>query len=208
MNAPRDSAAWADPRIAFFDRLADEWDVSEQDPRETIARLEELSGLLALRPGEDLLEVGFGTGQITGWLAERVRPGRVMGIDFSAKMRQIAQSKGIPAEFRLADVCCDELGREDFDVALCFHSFPHFRDQQAALRNLARCLKPGGRLIVLHLRSRAEVNAFHQGVGGSVATDLLPGDADWDAWLVAAGLAKAKLLDHEFFFLQAERAAP
>jgi hypothetical protein len=37
-----------------------------------------------------------------------------------------------------------------------------------------------------------------------VATDLLPGDADWDAWLAAAGMRKTRLVDQEFFFLQAE----
>lgn len=205
MSADRPMAPLDDPRIPFFDRLAAEWDVSEQDPGATIARLEELAKYLDLRPGEDLLEVGFGTGQITGWLADRVRPGRVVGIDFSAKMLQVARSKGLAAEFRLADVCRDDLGRAEFDVALCFHSFPHFRDQPAALRNLARCLKPGGRLIVMHLRSRAEVNAFHQSVGGIVATDLLPADHEWTGWLEAAGLKQVKMIDsQELFFLQAD----
>ena len=205
MSADRQMAPCDDPRIAFFDRLAAEWDVSEQDPGATIARLNELANYLDLRPGEDLLEVGFGTGQITGWLAERVLPGRVVGIDFSAKMLQVARSKGIAAEFRLADVCRDDLGRAEFDGALCFHSFPHFRDQSVALRNLARCLKPGGRLIVMHLRSRADVNAFHQSVGGVIATDLLPDDNQWERWLDMAGLKKQKMIDGPgLFFLRAD----
>jgi demethylmenaquinone methyltransferase/2-methoxy-6-polyprenyl-1,4-benzoquinol methylase len=194
-----------DPRIAFFDRLATQWDESEQDPAATIGRLEQLVGLLDLRPGECLLEVGFGTGQLTAWLAERVQPGRVVAIDFSPKMLQKASSKGIAAEFRLADVCQDDLGRAEFDVALCFHSFPHFRDQSAALRNLARSLKPQDRLIVMHLRSRADVNAFHQSVGGAIATDLLPDDNQWEGWLDMAGLKKQKMIDGPgLFFLWAD----
>lgn len=203
MNVDRERVP-RDDRIAFFDRLAAEWDASEQDPGATVARLDELADYLDLRPGEDLLEVGSGTGQITAWLADRVRPGRVVGIDFSPKMVELARSKGIAAEFRLADVCRDDLGQAEFDVALCFHSFPHFRDQPAALGNLARCLKPAGRLIVMHLRSRAEVNAFHRSVGGIVAADLLPSDSQWKTWLETVGLKEATIVDsQEVFFLRA-----
>jgi ubiquinone/menaquinone biosynthesis C-methylase UbiE len=120
-------------------------------------------------------------------------------------MPQKATSKGIVADFRVADVCRDNLGRVEFDVVLCFHSFLHFRDQPAALRNLARCLKSHGRLIVMHLHGRAGVNAFHQGVGGVIATDLLPTDNQWKKWLDLVGLRLTKIIDGpELFFLQAD----
>jgi ubiquinone/menaquinone biosynthesis C-methylase UbiE len=193
-----------DPRIAFFDRLAATWDVEEQNPAETIRRLEALGDLLILRADENLLEVGCGTGQLTGWLAKQVGPGRVTAIDFSAAMIEKAQAKG-GGPFRTADVCQDDLGRSEFDVVLCFHSFPHFRDQSAALRNLAGCLKPTGRLIVMHLNGRDAINAFHGSVGGVVGGDFLPADDQWETWLAAAGLKLVKTIDREdLFFLQAE----
>jgi SAM-dependent methyltransferase len=195
-----------DPRIAFFDRLAANWDDEEQDSADTLRRLEELSDLLALRPGENLLEVGCGTGQLTGWLADRVRPGRVLAIDFSPEMIQKASVKEGSGEFRVADVCQDNLGQAEFDVALCFHSFPHFRDQAAALRNLARCLKPGGRLIVMHLRGREAINAFHGSVGGTVGADFLPSDDQWDVWLAEADMKTVDRIDRpDLFFIQADR---
>jgi ubiquinone/menaquinone biosynthesis C-methylase UbiE len=198
----------SDPRVAFFDNLAATWDTAEQNPAETRRRLEELSELLALRSGEDLLEVGCGTGQLTGWLADRVCPGRVVAIDFSPEMIQRASPKG-GGEFRVADVCQDDLGRAEFDVALCFHSFPHFRDQPAALRNLARCLKTEGRLIVMHLHSRAEINAFHVSVGGVIGGDLLPPDDLWEGWLAEAGMRTVKIMDApDLFFLQADVCRP
>lgn len=123
-NLPRPAH---DPRIAFFDDLAERWDEVGQNPSATMARLAELSGLLDLKPGTDLLEVGCGTGQITGWLAEQVAPGRVVAIDFAEAMLQQARRKHVAAEFRCADVCRDDLGTACFDVILCFHSFPHFR---------------------------------------------------------------------------------
>jgi SAM-dependent methyltransferase len=194
-----------DPRIAFFDHLAANWDDGEQDSADTLRRLEELAELLALRPGENLLEVGCGTGQLTGWLAHRVRPGRVVAIDFSPEMIQKASAKG-GGEFRVADVCQDDLGQAEFDVALCFHSFPHFRDQAMALQNLARCLKPGGRLIVMHLRGREAINAFHGSVGGAVGGDFLPTDDQFDAGLAEAGMKTVNRIDRQdLFFLQADR---
>jgi ubiquinone/menaquinone biosynthesis C-methylase UbiE len=195
-----------DPRIGFFDDLADRWDISGQSPSDTVETVKRHADRLRLTPGMSVLEVGCGTGQLTGWLAEQVRPGQVVGIDFSREMLRVAAAKGIAAIFRLADVCSDDLGQEEFDLALCFHSFPHFRDQPAALRNLARSLKPRARLIVMHLHPRGAVNAHHHGVGGSVMHDFLPDDSDWNTWLAAAGFGPPEIRDGETgFFLQASR---
>jgi len=204
MDSLQNTPPTADPRIGFFDHLSEEWDASEQNPAETVQKVERLAEWLGLGPGQCVLEVGCGTGQLTGWLADRVRPGRVVAIDFSREMLRRARAKDIPATFRLADACQDDLGEAEFDVALCFHSFPHFRDQPAALRNLARCLKPGGRLIVMHLNRREEVNAFHLGLGGTIATDLLPDDDRWRTWLETAGFEPPEITDGEDgFFLRA-----
>jgi ubiquinone/menaquinone biosynthesis C-methylase UbiE len=202
VNPQPDDAA--DPRIAFFDQLARQWDAAEQDPAETVREVDRRAAWLGLRAGENVLEVGCGTGQLTGWLVERVRPGRVTAADFSPEMLRVAASKGIDATFRLADACRDDLGQSQFDAALCFHSFPHFRSPQGALRTLAQCLKPGGRLLVLHLNRRDDINAYHRGVGGVVAGDVLPDDDRWCAWLAAVGFETPTILDgDEGFFLQA-----
>ncbi len=205
-NVPRTAR---DPRIAFFEDLADRWDEVGQNPSTTLARLAELSGLLDLKPGADLLEVGCGTGQITGWLAEQVAPGRVVAVDFAESMLQQARRKHVAAEFRCVDVCRDDLGTACFDVILCFHSFPHFRDQTAAVTNLARALRSSGRLIVMHLAGSHAINTFHDHVGGAVAGDHLP---DWDTWqklLAGAGLKMHLHQDGEsLFFLAASPRRP
>lgn len=190
-----------DPRIGFFDQTAHRWDTDEQDPAETVHRLEQLADRLALADGQDLLEVGCGTGQITGWLAGKVSPGRVTAVDFSPEMLAKARGKGIDAEFRQVDVCEDDLGRGVFDVALCFHSFPHFRNHPAALANITASLKQGGRLIVLHLLSRDELNAFHDEVGQEVHGDHLPSDEGFAGLLDEAGLKLDELTDQPGLFL-------
>ena len=193
-----------DPRIIFFDRIAADWDLSGQNPHETIARLNELGEQLSLTPGLDLLEVGCGTGQVTGWLAAQVAPGRVVAIDFSEAMLLQARAKRIDADFRHRDVCSDPLPPRSFDVVLCFHSFPHFRDQEAAVKNLVSALRPGGRLLVLHLASIAAINSFHDGVGGEVAGDHLPNEQEWRRLLSANGLRLVEWIDRDgLFFLEA-----
>lgn len=197
-----------DPRIKFFDGLAAEWDHGEQDPGETIRRLEELGDLLRLQPGLDVLEVGCGTGQVTGWLAARVAPGRVTAIDFSVGMLAQARSKGIEAAFLRCDVCRDELARESVDVVFCFHSFPHFRDQRGAMRNLARVIRRRGRIVVVHLASIEAINTFHDRVGGAVAGDHLPDEAGWNELLAENNLRRTQWIDREgLFFLEAEKTA-
>jgi len=209
MKTPEKSLAGAsDPRAAYFDGLSAGWDGDGSGAAEAIRRLEAAGGLLALAPGQDLLEVGCGTGRLTAWLARAVSPGRVTAVDFAPGMIERARARGIDAAFVCADVCGDDLGAERFDVALCFQCFPHFRDQAAATRTLARSLRPAGRLIVVHLRGSAAINAHHDRVGGPVAGDHLPAADAWDGLLAPAGLTRTRQIDREdLFFLAATRRA-
>lgn len=195
-----------DPRIAYFDAMAPGWDAEGPSGEEMTAGMAEQAELLALTPGQDLLEVGCGTGKTTGWLARQVAPGRVTAVDFSEQMVRQAEAKGIDAEFACLDVCTEELRRNRYDVVLCFHSFPHFRDQSRALRNMAAALKPDGRLIVMHLSGSAQLNAFHAGLDGPVHVDVLPAGDAWLPLLTGAGLKQVRLIDREdLFFLEAVR---
>jgi len=198
-----------DPRIAFFDAQAATWDTDGPAMGTALARLDALAPTLALQPGYNVLEVGCGTGQVTRWLAQQVRPGRVTAIDFSPAMVARACRKSIDAHFRCADVCSDDLPTDCFDVVFCMHAFPHFRDKPTALRNISRALKPGGRLIVLHLRSWQNVNAFHDRVGGAIAGDHLPAPTEWPVLLNQAALKITQLIEPgDLFLLIAEDASP
>lgn len=194
----------ADPRIAFFDALAARWDDEEPSSQTMTARLSQHAALLALKSSQSLLEVGCGTGKTTGWLAAQVAPGRVTAIDFAPDMIAKGKTKGIDADFACLDVCRDLLGCERYDIILCFHSFPHFRDQPAALRSFARALKPSGRLIVMHLAGSDHINCFHARVDGPVSGDRLPVGEEWGPLLSQAGLRQAKQIDQaDLFFLEA-----
>ena len=202
----------SDPRIGYFDSLAGDWDNQEPSAQTMTARLGEHADLLALRRGQALLEVGCGTGKTTAWLARQVAPARVpvrgldapWAIDFAPEMIARAKAKGVDADFACLDVCRDALGLERYDVVLCFHCFPHFRDQPFALRNFARALKPAGRLLVMHLAGSGQINCIHAGIDGPVRGDTLPIGEQWSPLLAAAGLRQTRQIDREvLFFLEA-----
>jgi len=204
MSSRTEASFHRDPRIEFFNVQAATWDRDGPDTDQMIRSLQQHQQLLRFSAGLDVLEVGCGTGAVTGWLVEKVAPGRVVAVDFADQMLAQAARKGIDAEFRCIDVCCVELGTNLYDIAFCLHCFPHFRDKQAALNNLARALKPTGRLIVMHLKSSEQVNAFHDHIGGAVAGDHLPQGEAWDMLLEESGLRKTELIDREgLFFLNA-----
>lgn len=195
------TAADSDPRIAFFDHHASTWDQTGPDPAKTILRLNRLFEDTGLRAGQDVLELGCGTGLYSAWLAERVAPGRVVGVDFSPKMLAQARQRNCRAEFRLADVCAQRPAAEHFDGVFCFNAFPHFRNPVAALQNISDSLHTGGLFIVLHLVGSAKLNAFHHAIPGPVAHDWLPAPSQWSVWLEPAGLGIERLTDEEDLFL-------
>ncbi len=198
----------ADPRIEFFDNLAENWDNEEPSSEQMAEGLNMHSSLLNLQSGDNLLEVGCGTGKTTAWLVQQIAPGSVTAVDFSPAMIAQANQKTINADFLCMDVCSDSLGAERFDVILCFHCFPHFRDQSSALKNLTQSLKESGRLIVMHLAGSEHINGFHANLDGPVNGDMLPTGNDWIPLLNQAGLERIKLIDQEnLFFMEAIKSA-
>lgn len=197
----RECALAPDPRIAFFDHHAPMWDNDANEVAQTLQRLEALRKVLGLRPGQDVLEIGCGTGRITGWLAQAVHPARVVAADFSPAMLTQARASGVAAEFRLMDICDEAFTQEAFDVVFCFNAFPHFRNQLRALQNIRRLLKPGGELTILHLTGSQQLNAFHAQLPHPVCRDRMPLPDIWPEMLASTGLRLASLRNRPDLFL-------
>ena len=109
-----------------------------------LAHRRELRGYLLARlaPGLDLLDVGCGPGTITADLAERVAPGRVVGLDVprtcSTQAARTAAEAG-PATSSFAPATCYALPFADdsFDVVHAHQVLQHLADPVAALREMA-----------------------------------------------------------------------
>ncbi len=113
----------------------------------------------AIRPGENVLDVGCGPGRITAEAARQAGPGaRVLGIDPSPEMIALAKDeRGSVADFERAPIQAIPAGDATFDVALAslvLHHVPAGM-QAAGLRELRRVLKPGGRFLALDFAASA-----------------------------------------------------
>ncbi len=102
-----------------------------------------------VHPGERVIDVGCGCGQTALQLAERVGPaGRVLGIDVATPMleRARARAAGRPhVRFAEADAQTHRF-EPDHDLVFSRFGVMFFADPAAAFANLARALRPGGRL--------------------------------------------------------------
>ncbi len=105
----------------------------------------------ALAPGQQLLDAGCGSGAMTLGMARAVAPARVVGVDASAEL--LAQARALHAgpsnlSFQQADIYALPFEAE-FDVVVAARVLQWLADPQAAVRELARVLRPGGRLYLL-----------------------------------------------------------
>ena len=103
---------------------------------------------LELRGDESILDVGCGDGIITAQLADRVPRGRVLGIDSSTGMINVAQSNERPnLAFALLDVNAASFA-EEFDIVFSNAALHWIKDHAKLLRILHRSLKDKGVLRV------------------------------------------------------------
>ena len=106
-----------------------------------------------LRPGQRLLDVGCGPGTITLDLARRILPGEVVGVDREemalAAARAAACEQGITnVTFEIGDAYRLDHPTASFDVVHVHQVLQHLSDPVAALIEMRRVCKPGGRLAV------------------------------------------------------------
>ena len=99
-----------------------------------------------LVPGLSLLDVGCGPGTITVEFAERLAPGRVVGLDASAEIieRASREFERDNLSFIVGDAYDLPFEDDTFDIAHAHQTLQHVSDPVAVLRELRRVVKPGG----------------------------------------------------------------
>jgi len=117
---------------------------------------DQTTDLAGLRPGERVLEVGCGTGEVAQRARARVGPeGEVVGVDPSADMIAVARKKatraGLTIDYRIAAIEALPFADGSFDVVLSSLMMHHLPDDLKAvgLAEVRRVLKPGGRLLIV-----------------------------------------------------------
>jgi SAM-dependent methyltransferase len=118
-------------------------------PREHGRLNAEVLERLDVRPGDHVLEVGSGTGHALREVARRARAARVLGVDVSELMVELARARNRgEVEMWAGDIGVLPLGEAAFDRVFSVHCIYFWQDVGAVLRKLATALKPGGRLVL------------------------------------------------------------
>jgi arsenite methyltransferase len=120
--------------------------------RDVMRRRRLVREALAPVAGERLLDAGCGPGFYAAELAELVgEGGAVVGVDESSDMLGLAAGRNegrANVSFALGSVTALPVEDEDFDGAVCVQVLEYVPDVEAALGELHRALRPGGRLVV------------------------------------------------------------
>ena len=113
-------------------------------------------------PGQRLLDLCCGTGDLALVLAEKVRPGGlVLGLDAAAAPLERARERArcqpwLPLEFRQGDAAATDLADGWADGAVMAYGLRNLSDPEAGLRELRRLVRTGGRAAVLDFNRPAD----------------------------------------------------
>ncbi|MEA2207730.1 MAG: demethylmenaquinone methyltransferase / 2-methoxy-6-polyprenyl,4-benzoquinol methylase [Solirubrobacteraceae bacterium] len=115
--------------------------------------------LASVGPGDRVLDVATGTGDLALELAARVAPGgEVIGSDFAERMLDRARVKaassdrvGARPRFESGDALALPYATDSFDAATVGFGARNFSDLQRGLSEMARVVRPGGRVVVLEI---------------------------------------------------------
>lgn len=136
----------------YFDRVASEWDQMRDlhvgDSEVEAALLAAVQDLNV----RDLLDVGTGTGRVLELFADRIDRG--LGVDLSPQMLDLARSRLDDLGYRNCAVRHGNvydlaLAAGSMDVAVVHHVLHFLDDPAAAIAEVSRTLRPGGRLVVV-----------------------------------------------------------
>ena len=137
--------------LAFDEKTAAELE-SLYRSRDVVRRRRLVRNALGARPGERILDIGCGPGFYVAELLEEVgSEGSVTGLDRSPQMLAIAARRCRAFDnvaFREAEATSLPVDDRSFDAALCVQVLEYVPDVSAALNEMRRALRPGGRLVL------------------------------------------------------------
>jgi SAM-dependent methyltransferase len=139
------------------------------------AHHEHLRAAYGIGRGDEILDIGCGTGLTTRQAGRAAAPGRVVGIDVSERMLERAHELTAAerldnVSYELGDAQVHRFDPARFDLAISRFGTMFFSDSVAAFANIASALRPVGRLVLL-VWQRRELNEW------ALAIDAALGDA-------------------------------
>src|SRR3712207_4862972 len=144
---------------AMFDRIAGVYDLMNSVMTAGLHHRwrERAADLAMVTPGSRALDVATATGDLALVLARRVTPGgEVVGSDFSEGMLERARRKSADVRWEQANALALPYPDDGFDAATVGFGARNFSDLEQGLREMARVVRPGGRVVVLEITTPTE----------------------------------------------------
>ena len=167
------------------------------------AHHEHLRAAYGISAGDEVIDIGCGTGLTTREAARAAAPGCVVGVDVSERMLERAREL-TPAErldnvrYELGDAQVHRFEPARFDVAISRFGTMFFSDPAAAFANIAGALRPGGRLVLL-LWQRREHNEWATAIAAALGDAAQPPQPGADAFSLGDAEATASILERAGF---------
>lgn len=154
----------------FFDNIAPKWDALEIIKDDHIL---ELFNQIGIKKGDNILDVGCGTGRVT-YILHSLSETPVIGIDISSNMIDIAKEKYKDESY--ATFICDDFMSYDFktkfDVIVIYNAFPHFLDVNKLSLSMKKNLNDGGKFAIVHSLGRTTLQDVHSTVNTTLTRYL------------------------------------
>ncbi|MFD9030652.1 class I SAM-dependent methyltransferase [Streptomyces sp. NPDC059567] len=182
----------------FFGPRAADWDTRFPDDGPAYAAA---VADLGLRPGDAVLDAGCGTGRALPALRAAVGPtGTVVGADLTPQMlaQAVRAGRDESAELLLTDVSRLPVRDGALDAVFGAGLISHLADPAENLRELARAVRPGGRLALFHPIGRAALAARH---GRQITDDDLRAEPRLRPLLTGSGWRMVSYVDADDRYL-------
>jgi SAM-dependent methyltransferase len=129
----------------------------ERPSREKEERSSKMIDLLAISDGDDVADIGAGTGYFSFPIAERTPTGTVFAVDIQPEMLEFIESrkrveKVTNVEGKLGDIQDIRLEANSIDLAFAVDAYHEFSHPWEMLASIRKALRPGGRIILVEYR--------------------------------------------------------
>jgi SAM-dependent methyltransferase len=163
------------------------------------AHHEHLRAAYGISPGDEVVDIGCGTGLTTREAARVAAPGRVVGVDVSERMleraRQLTAAERLDnVRYELGDAQLHRFDPVGFDVAISRFGTMFFSDPAAAFANIADALRPGGRLVLL-VWQRHDENEWARAIDAALGDAAQPPQPGADPFSLGDAEATACILE-------------
>jgi demethylmenaquinone methyltransferase/2-methoxy-6-polyprenyl-1,4-benzoquinol methylase len=166
VSGPRDAAIESGTlppeRVrAMFDRIAPVYDVMNRVMTAGLdQRWRKITARAVVRPGDEVLDGACGTGDLAVACAQA--GGLVTGLDFSERMLERARRKAPALTWMQGDLLDLPFPEASFDAATVGFGIRNVADVERSLAELARVLRPGGRVAILEItRPQGPLRIFY-----------------------------------------------